>query len=891
VCAVLWALLFSFTFVALAHAATLPPSGFEDRKVTAAPQPTALAFAPDGRILITERAGQVRILTAAGLLSNPALDLGLNICLDNERGLLGVAVDPSFAVNHFIYLYYTFKKFGSCDTQTPTVPVNRISRFTLGNNNVVDPASELVLVDNIPSVSGVHNAGSLRFGRDGYLYASVGDSGCDYANDSGCSMLNDSARDLSGLEGKVLRITADGGIPPGNPYRGPGTERCNVNGRASQGGKCQEIFASGLRNPWQLAFDPNGSGNSFYINDVGESSWEEINLGQAGADYGWNVREGFCARDSTTNCGPPPVGMTNPLFAYPHQGGCSAVTGGAFVPAGAWPSLYDGAFLFADFGCGQISRLVALGGGSYTQAEFATGASGALVAMAFGPSPEGPALYYLSLHPDEIRRVVYTGAPNRRPQAEGSVDPAAARLPASATFSSTGSSDPEGGPLTYDWNFDDGSAHSAQANPTHVYNTAGLFHPRLTVRDDAGNRDTVDLTFRAGDAPPVATISSPTPSQLFSVGERITLVGSATDFEDGTLPDGALIWTVYRHHDFHVHPYVPQTSGNNVIVAAPAPEDIQAADSSYLEIYLTATDSQGVSKTIMQVLRPKTVDLTFQTNPSGAKVEVAGSTLTAPQTVTSWAGWNVQVVAPNQTGPAGEPLVFTSWSDGGARSHVITAPSAARTYSATFTTGYPRPRGATLIRAPLVPAYVRCNAPNSSHGAPLAFASCSPPVQASDQATIGTPDANGRPSRSVGSVTMRAMTRIPATPQDDADVSLKASIGDVLRRSNPSQPYLGQAYASVVMRATDRLNGSTGTDTGTVRDFEFKIPLACAAGGPGGSTCSANTTADALVPGWVIENKRTIWQLGPIQVFDGGPDGDMNTRPNTLFATQGVFLP
>jgi hypothetical protein len=139
---------------------------------------------------------------------------------------------------------------------------------------------------------------------------------------------------------------------------------------------------------------------------------------------------------------------------------------------------------------------------------------------------------------------------------------------------------------------------------------------------------------------------------------------------------------------------------------------------------------------------------------------------------------------------------------------------------------------------------------------------------------------------------MRAVPGDPSTPQDEANVNLTATISDVRQRADPSQPYLGQLYASVVMRATDRLNGSTSTETGTVQDFEFKIPMTCAAqGGTAGSTCSANTTADALAPGSVVESKRTIWALGQIQVFDGGADGDINTTPNSVFATQGVFVP
>ena len=174
------------------------------------------------------------------------------------------------------------------------------------------------------------------------------------------------------LIGKILRITTDGNIPATNPFQGPGTSRCNVTGSTTPGNVCQETFAWGLRNPFRIAFDPNSSGNRFYINDVGQGTWEEIDAAQAGADYGWNVREGFCATGSTTDCGPPPAGMTNPIFAYPHVNGCDAITAGAFVPDGVWPGAYDGSYLFADYLCGKIFRLVPAAGGAFTATDFAT---------------------------------------------------------------------------------------------------------------------------------------------------------------------------------------------------------------------------------------------------------------------------------------------------------------------------------------------------------------------------------------------------------------------------------------------------------------------------------------------------------------------------------------
>src|SRR5436853_232072 len=126
-----------------------------------------------------------------------------------------ITLPPSFATpnNNFIYLYYTFNRVGTC--------VNRVSRFTLSASNAV--SSETILIDNIPSTAGNHNAGDVQFGKDGYLYVSVGDGGCDYAGDSGCAGANDASRDQHSLVGKILRITRNGTIPPDHPFLGPGT--------------------------------------------------------------------------------------------------------------------------------------------------------------------------------------------------------------------------------------------------------------------------------------------------------------------------------------------------------------------------------------------------------------------------------------------------------------------------------------------------------------------------------------------------------------------------------------------------------------------------------------------------------------------------------------------
>lgn len=388
---------------AAAGAAALP-AGFVDRFVTNVPEPTALAFTPDGRLLVTTQSGTIRVVRGGTLLPTPALDHTDETCDQSERGMLGIAVDPKFADNHWIYVFYTFAEAGQCPFSSATRPDNRVSRFTLPDSNVIDDASEVVLLDDMPSFGGNHNAGDVKIGRDGNLYVTIGDGGCDYAGDSGCQDANDAARDMNVLAGKVLRITRQGDIPRSNPFTGGGTARCGRTGRTTPGTICREIFATGLRNPFRMGFDPNGRATRFFVNDVGGGAWEEIDEGRAGADYGWNVREGHCATGSTTNCGPPPAGMTNPVWDYSHDTGCHSITGGAFVPEGVWPSKYHGDYLYADFGC---DRIFALDGGGATQ--FGLLADGPTFLL-FDPGSRGRSLYYTTYaNGGEVRRVAYTG--------------------------------------------------------------------------------------------------------------------------------------------------------------------------------------------------------------------------------------------------------------------------------------------------------------------------------------------------------------------------------------------------------------------------------------------------------------------------------------------------
>ncbi|HEU0199087.1 MAG TPA: PQQ-dependent sugar dehydrogenase [Burkholderiaceae bacterium] len=278
---------------------------------------TAFTQLPDGRLLVALQPGQLRVVQSDGtLLAQPMLSLS-GVDSQSERGLLGVTAHPAFASNGFIYVYYTSTQGGSH---------NRISRFTVSGNTA---SGETVLVD-LPLLSSAqgHNAGAIHFGTDGKLYVAVGDN-----------YQSDKAQDLNSVFGKMLRFNDDGTIPGDNPH-------CTTPGNLS----CA-VWARGLRNPFTFAVQP-GTGR-ILINDVGNHDWEEINLGAAGANYGWPLSEG-----PTTA-----AGITAPLLAYPHAetsppgtgpGGFLAgtcVIGGGFYPDnGPFPPTWRGGYFFADLG-------------------------------------------------------------------------------------------------------------------------------------------------------------------------------------------------------------------------------------------------------------------------------------------------------------------------------------------------------------------------------------------------------------------------------------------------------------------------------------------------------------------------------------------------------------
>lgn len=344
------ALLFSASS-AMLSAATLP-AGFVETQFGSnlGGSPTAMAFAPDGRLFVCLQGGQLRVIKNGALLATPFVSLSVNS--SSERGLLGIAFDPNFATNQFVYLYYT----------TSSAPIhNRISRFT-ANGDVAMPGSEMVLVDLENLSAGNHNGGGIHFGPDGKLYAAVGENA-----------VASNAQTLNNRLGKILRLNSDGTIPADNPFFNAAT------------GANRAIWALGLRNPFTFGFQP-GTGRMF-INDVGAGTWEEINDGIAGSNYGWPNCEGACAQ--------PNPNFRDPLFQYGHGNGPTtgcAIVGAAFYnpPVNQFPSSFIGKYFFADLCSGWIRVFDPATG---TASAFATGISNP-VDLRVGPDG---CLYYLAI--------------------------------------------------------------------------------------------------------------------------------------------------------------------------------------------------------------------------------------------------------------------------------------------------------------------------------------------------------------------------------------------------------------------------------------------------------------------------------------------------------------
>ena len=630
------ALMLALVATPVVSAATLPASFSETLFASGLNGPTAMQFAPDGRLFVCQQGGQLRVIKDGVLLATPFVSLSVNP--NGERGLLGVAFDPNFAVNQYVYVYYT----------TSSAPIhNRISRFT-ANGDVAVSGSEVVIMDldNLSAATN-HNGGAIDFGLDGKLYVAVGDN----ANSA-------NAQTLTNRHGKMLRLNADGTIPTDNPFY------------ATAVGANRAIWALGLRNPFTFALNPGGPAPTMAINDVGQGAWEEVNPGIAGANYGWPTTEGDFNPITYPN-------FTRPTYTYANDSSTCAITGGAFyAPATMnFPAEFLNDYFFADFCAGWIRRLDTP---SNTVVGFATGINGPVDLKVWSDG----FLYYLARGSGAVYRVRY-----------GAVGPGITTHPAnrtvspgqSATFSVVASGT---APFTYQWqrnnvNIPGATGASYTLSSPQLGDSGARF--RVNVANGLGNLYSNEAVLTVTlNQPPTATIIAPAAGQTYVGGQTIAFAGTGTDPEDGARPASAFSWRVDFHHDTHAHPFLPATSGvtNGSFVI---PTTGETAANVWYRVFLTVTDSGGRTHTVQRDIVPQVVRLTLASSPAGLSLQLDGQPVTAPYSFDSVVGVVRTLEAPDQSA-GGATYAFASWSDGGARGRAIATPPVPTTFTARFRT-------------------------------------------------------------------------------------------------------------------------------------------------------------------------------------------------------------
>jgi glucose/arabinose dehydrogenase/chitodextrinase len=663
-----------------AYAASYP-SGFEERTVVAGlSDPMSMAWAPDGRLFVIEKPGRLKVVPPGGSTATTILDISGRVNQANDRGLLGLALDSNFASNGYLYLSYTYD-VTPLTADSDGAMVSRVGRFTIGADNSVSAETTVLgsynsgpcpspsnTIDCIPSDGLSHSIGTVLSAPDGTLWIGSGDA-ADYNR---VDPLAFRTYDERSMAGKILHVDRDGRGLPAHPLC-PGDDTLTH--------VCTKVHSKGFRNPFRFKLRPNGG---IVVGDVGWNTREEVDLiAAAGRSYGWPCYEGTIRtpgyRDRA-ECPPEyakeggPDAHLGPQHDYPHGSSGNAVMAGPEYTGLAYPTAYRGDVFFADYAGGFIKRLEFDSGGSVsTVSDFATGWTG----VELKEMPNGDLAY--SDGSTSIKRIVYTPG-NRSPVAHAGATPTSGPAPLLVQFTPAGSSDPDGDtPLSYDWDFGDGTPHSMQASPSHTYTQNGLYTARLTVADGRGltGTDTVQVSV-GSNTPPVPSIDSPLDETLYRGGQNIQLQGSATD--DGPLPDSAYHWTVKLFHGEHVHPI---NSYDGVTDPSFTANDDHDAD-SYFEVTLTVTDSGGLSGSKTIQLRPETVSYTLSSSPSGAPVSYAGAAGSTPMERTSAIGFRTTISAGERFVSGGREYVFDGWSDGGARQHDVVIPASDSTVTAFY---------------------------------------------------------------------------------------------------------------------------------------------------------------------------------------------------------------
>jgi len=620
----------------------LPP-GFIQRKLTGdvINEATSMAHAPDGRIFMAERSGNVKVFRNGAVATVHTV----STTTAAEQGLLGIALHPQFATNGKCYIFYT----------NPDMTRHYLDVIVINAASQVTAVTRVMEFD--PIINGFHNGGALQF-RDNLLYIAIGES-----NSSAESPRPDTYR------GKILRLTEDGQPAPGNPYYNePGASR-----------QRRSIWAKGMRNPWKMSLDPVSQ--KLFVIDVG-GNYEEINdVTQPDParnyNYGWDQRG---------RSGPEQADTTIPaVFYYPHSGWGCAITSGVFFnpPSTNYPPQYRNRFYFSDW-CSPWLRSVDAGNPGAGWEEFATDGFGSVLGTSVGTDGN---IYYIRYNTrGSLWRIEYDN--NQAPLVVNQPVSATVveRDPVSFSVVASGAT-----PLSYRW----------QKNGTDIPGaTVATYAIAQTAAADAGSyrcivsnavgSDTstaATLTIMPFNARPEPRILTPAATLTWDALDTVSFSGTATDAEDGVLPASAYHWEVrFFHKDdptsehWHPGPVIPAGITAGTFVADNGGE---SSPNIWFRILLTVTDSDGRTGVDSVDIQPNKVILTAAVNIPGLKL-VLGTQGTAPfsKTFVVNTAFTLQAISPQVLHDTS--YVFASWEHGGAELQSLRAPAVNTTYLAQY---------------------------------------------------------------------------------------------------------------------------------------------------------------------------------------------------------------